>query len=73
MTIAQDQKIDALEKRLVRLEAFITKKQTGWSTLDGMLQDGSLHQEIKDTVGGEFRVDATIRLLKNNEHLSDWS
>ena len=60
-------RIDELEKRLARLEGFITNGSLLWATetetgIDSMLTDDSLTGVIKDTVESSVYVSGSFTL-----------
>ena len=60
-----DKKIDALEARIARLEAFILRDQAGYVPAELTLEHESLESIIRSTVEYDFYVTTEARLVKN--------
>jgi hypothetical protein len=55
----------ALEKRVLRLEKFITDNNEAWPNMDRMLDEDTLTDHIRDYVSQKFYVSTTSRLEQN--------
>jgi hypothetical protein len=60
-----DKKIDALEARIARLEAFILRDQEGYVPAELTLEHESLESIIRSTVQYDFYVTTESKLEKN--------
>jgi len=55
----------ALEKRVLRLEKFITDNNEAWPNMDRMLDEDTLTDHIREYVSQKFYVSTTSKLEQN--------
>jgi hypothetical protein len=55
----------ALEKRVLRLEKFITDNNEAWPNMDRMLDEDTLTDHIREYVSQKFYVSTTSSLEQN--------
>ena len=55
----------ALEKRVLRLEKFITDNNEAWPNMDRMLDEDTLTDHIREYVSQKFYVSTTSKVEQN--------
>ena len=66
MNTAANQTGEKLEKSVEKLDSVLTKIDKGQGTLGALINDPSLHQQLKALIGGSARKDHVKSLLRTS-------